>query len=284
MSPSGLFRGAIIITVFTTKSPPSPPTPRVTMSTALLRNTLSIEGNIGCGKSTLLRLMGPVIQKLMDAERSGCQVHVEYEPVEAWKNVGDHGINILEAFYKDPEATVYEFQTVAFMSRIKLYASLLQRMGLFDMALIERSVFGDHTMAENCHATGIMTDFQYVCYDSAFQGILDIFPHRPLGHIYLDTPPDFCIKRIQTRDRPEESCMTTTLGGSPDDVKESYKYIYDIDAAHRANFATQSGKSRRFELPVLTLDGSLPFHTDAAVQMKFAKEIVAFYEKCLYKP
>lgn len=247
------------------------------MSNRHLSNTLSVEANVGAGKSTLLRVIAPILQDLMIEGK----MHAVFEPIDQWKRVGPKEINVLEEFYTNP-GIAYEFQTMAFTTRLNLYVDIQRGMGPSDMALIERSVFGDHTMAENCYASGLLTETQMACYEAVFQGLLRAYPHRPLGHIYLDTPPSACVQRIRERARPEESTMTSTLGkdgeGSLEDEEQAYKYIYDIHNAHQQNFSTKSGRSRRFDLPILKLDGSLPFHTNRTVQLDFAKQILAFYK------
>lgn len=79
------------------------------------RITLAVEGNIGAGKSTFLNLMSDGSLELQDI------VEVVPEPVEEWQAVtsGDHPINLLDRFYKDPQRYAYTFQHYVLLTRMQ---------------------------------------------------------------------------------------------------------------------------------------------------------------------
>lgn len=258
---------------------PVDPSPTPSHAHAMnLDRTLSVEGNIGSGKSTFLRTIAPLVERILQARDKTATVHVLWEPIDSWKNVGPNEVNVLAEFYKNPKIA-YEFQTIAFTTRLTAYQELTKRMHPTDVAIIERSVFGDHTMAENCHTTGLLSDIQMACYEGVFQNLLRLYPHRPAGHIYIDTPPDICIKRIIERKRPEEACITDTLAQPPssdDTDREKYAYIYSIDEAHKRNFARVT--SKRNGIPILHIDGAPAFHDNVTVQLDYARKVVDFLD------
>jgi len=244
----------------------------------VFHNVLSVEGNIGAGKSAFLQFITPHLKGMM--ERGS--VHTLPEPVDLWKNVDGHGLNILDRFYREPMKYAFAFQVNAFASRLSLYANLQREIGFFDMALIERSVYGDHTMAENCRDSKMLDPEFMAIYEHTFQNLLGVFKHKPQGFIYVRTIPDLCVKRIIKRDRAEEAGMTASLGSNDkltEDTKMNYQYIYDIHTAHERNFGAESGKSFRDERPVLIIDGSRDFVGDIAVQKDIAAKVMAFLEK-----
>lgn len=40
------------------------------------------------------------------------------EPVDKWQCIGENGVNVLDAFYRDPERYAYTFQNYVFVTRV----------------------------------------------------------------------------------------------------------------------------------------------------------------------
>ena len=76
---------------------------------------LFVEGGIGCGKSTL-------VKKIQEhCNKKNLKVITIQEPVDIWVNIKDDktGKNMIEAFYDDQEKYSFEFQMMAYISRLQ---------------------------------------------------------------------------------------------------------------------------------------------------------------------
>ncbi|XP_053444284.1 deoxyguanosine kinase, mitochondrial isoform X5 [Nycticebus coucang] len=107
---------------------------------------LSIEGNIAVGKSTFVKLL----------TKTYPEWHIATEPVATWQNIQALGTqkgsatqsigNLLDMMYREPARWSYTFQTVSFMSRLKIQLepfpeNLLQAKK--PVQIFERSVYSD---------------------------------------------------------------------------------------------------------------------------------------------
>ncbi|XP_006735393.1 deoxyguanosine kinase, mitochondrial isoform X2 [Leptonychotes weddellii] len=107
---------------------------------------LSIEGNIAVGKSTFVKLL----------TKTYPEWHIATEPVAAWQSVQAVGTqkaftaqslgNLLDMMYQEPARWSYTFQTLSFMSRLKVQLEpfpekLLQAENA--VQIFERSVYSD---------------------------------------------------------------------------------------------------------------------------------------------
>ncbi|XP_007648879.1 deoxyguanosine kinase, mitochondrial isoform X3 [Cricetulus griseus] len=108
--------------------------------------SLSIEGNIAVGKSTFVKLL----------TNTHPEWQVATEPVATWQNIQAAGTqkdgtskgpgNLLEMMYQEPARWSYTFQTLSFMSRLKvqlepLPGKLIQAEK--SVRIFERSVYSD---------------------------------------------------------------------------------------------------------------------------------------------
>ncbi|XP_044774664.1 deoxyguanosine kinase, mitochondrial isoform X2 [Neomonachus schauinslandi] len=107
---------------------------------------LSIEGNIAVGKSTFVKLL----------TKTYPEWHIATEPVATWQSVQAVGTqkaftaqslgNLLDMMYQEPARWSYTFQTLSFMSRLKVQLEpfpekLLQAENA--VQIFERSVYSD---------------------------------------------------------------------------------------------------------------------------------------------
>ena len=142
---------------------------------------LSIEGLIGAGKSTLAAI-------LRDAGVTG----VVDEPIRDWK-VG--GIDILDAFYEDPQKYAYLFQSYVLRTRLKQVK---------DASIVERSLFSDSIFAEAQYRLGNMTELEYETYKVMYKDAVESIGSCA-GRIHVVTSIDTCLQRIQDRNRNGEA-------------------------------------------------------------------------------
>ena len=159
------------------------------------RLMILLEGNIGAGKTTVGKALAA----------SGVFGFLE-EPTKAWRE--GFANNMLELFYNDTKRWAFTFQICAFITRAKTWSEVL---ALTDhtRVLLERSIFCDrYVFAENCYRTGLLTASEYQLYCGLWEFLVSNYCQEPDTIIYLRTPPETCLNRIEARGRPEEMGIT----------------------------------------------------------------------------
>jgi deoxyadenosine/deoxycytidine kinase len=157
---------------------------------------ISIEGNIGSGKSTLLN----------EIRDSFPDIIVLQEPVDVWNSVKDSsGVNILTNFYSDMKKYAFQFQMMAFITRLRLLINSIITNNINNNVIIltERSVFTDREVfAKMLYSNGIIDKISWEIYN-------EYFTYMTSGvvineYYYLDVNPEECLCRILSRNRPGE--------------------------------------------------------------------------------
>lgn len=142
--------------------------------------TISISGNIGCGKST-------VLEHCRTAFPGICMVQ---EPLEEWKL---H----LDAFYTDPTNNSFNLQ----MKICESYDRIFKHCG--GSVVVERNSFESlNVFAKILHSHQQLSDDELSLLSK--QSI-----HKPDYVIYLKTTPTTCLRRIEERDRGNETSKIT---------------------------------------------------------------------------
>lgn len=103
------------------------------------RLTFCVEGNISVGKTTFLQRIANETLELQDL------VEVVPEPINKWQDVGPDHLNILDAFYAEPERYAYTFQNYVFVTRVMQERE--SAGGIKPLRLMERSVFSDRMVS-----------------------------------------------------------------------------------------------------------------------------------------
>ncbi len=189
------------------------------MTTAGRIINLSIEGNIGGGKSTLgkaLHMKYPELFNLIP------------EPVDALVNTG-----ILKAYYDDRKRWASILQNFVLIARIIAHRDY-KKHGVIN--LIDRSIMGDkHVFAKMLIDEGMMNEVEINVYNEYHKlvGAED----TPTIYIYLKTPVDVCVQRIQQRGRDSETHIE----------REYLQKIHDLHETWMSSLDPSS---------VLVLDGS----------------------------
>ncbi|XP_020906485.1 thymidine kinase 2, mitochondrial [Exaiptasia diaphana] len=156
---------------------------------------VAVEGNIGSGKTTLLKYF-----------RKNPLVEVLEEPVKKWQNV--HGDNILDLMYKDPSRWSFMFESYVLLTMMQLHNQKTNS----PVCLLERSAYSAYfCFIENLYQGGLLTKVEYSVFQEWFE-FLTIHQKPQLDLIiYLRTTPDECMKRIQKRNRSEETTVSMDL-------------------------------------------------------------------------
>ena len=150
----------------------------------------ALEGNIGAGKTTIMKIIGQYFTSVEFVE----------EPVSQWQNLG--GMNLLDAFYSDPERWGFSFEFYSMLSKIK--ALLNAANSDKPVIVIERSILSNKVFMDLSHELGKLEEIEYTMLMNTYHFYLQHVYPQLSGIIYLDTPVDECIKRITKRNRGEE--------------------------------------------------------------------------------
>lgn len=164
----------------------------------------SIEGNIGAGKTTLLKRLQTAIESDPVLSR---KTQFLLEPVDQWSKICDaSGETILSLFYKDPAKWAFQFQVMAYSSRVKALEELLQSHPECETVICERSLEADRNIfAAMLHADGHIDDVSYQIYESFIVNTLEKYPLN--GIIYMRVDTETASARIQKRARDGEAVI-----------------------------------------------------------------------------
>ena len=101
---------------------------------------ISIEGNIGSGKSTMVEYLKQNLQN----DSTICFLQ---EPVDIWNTITDsNNVNIIENYYKDQKKYAFQFQMMAYISKISLLRETLKN---YKLLITERCIFTDSNVFKN---------------------------------------------------------------------------------------------------------------------------------------
>jgi len=161
---------------------------------------VSVEGNIGSGKTTLLENLRRELKTCIFLK----------EPVDEWAKITDErGVTILEKFYEDQSKYAFSFQTMAYISRLKLLretiCDLESKYKNMNFTIItERSLHTDKMVfAKMLYDSGKMEPINYQIYLSWFDAFSRDYPVHKV--VYVKTDPAICFDRICKRSREGET-------------------------------------------------------------------------------
>ena len=157
------------------------------------KKIFALEGNIGAGKTTIMKIIGQYFSSVEFVE----------EPVKQWQNLG--GMNLLDAFYTDPQRWGFTFEFYSMLSKIK--ALLNAANSDKPVIVIERSILSNKVFMDISHELGKLEEIEYTMLMNTYIFYLEHVYPQLAGIIYLDTPVDECIKRITIRNRGEECAI-----------------------------------------------------------------------------
>ncbi|MBU1049839.1 deoxynucleoside kinase [Candidatus Bipolaricaulota bacterium] len=170
------------------------------------RTMILFEGNIAAGKSTVGR-------RLAESDLFG---FVE-EPVGAWQQ--DFEENLLDLFYRDTNRWAFTFQLAAFTTRAKTWTEVLALVDHRNVVL-ERSIYCDrYVFAKNCYQSGLMKKTEWQLYCKLWDWLESNWCAEPDKIVYLRTPAEVCLERIEARGRSEESTIPI-------------EYLRDLEVLH----------------------------------------------------
>jgi len=157
---------------------------------------ISVQGNIGSGKSTLVANL----KKLLGGNQRICYLQ---EPVDEWNDIRDaDNTSILELFYKNQEAFAFQFQMMAYISRLAILKKALASN--YDVIVTERSLATDkHVFCQMLYDSKKIKDVEFQIYNKWFNEFQRDFPEENI--IYIQTDPETAYERVGLRNREGES-------------------------------------------------------------------------------
>lgn len=159
---------------------------------------ISIEGNIGSGKSTLLNLLRTYYS-------DNKNVVFADEPLDVWNTITDkQGVTMLEKFYADQEKYSFQFQMMAYISRISELKKLVKNSTDNTIIITERSVYTDkNVFAKMLYDDGMIEEVEYKIYLKWFDEFVEDV--RVDNIVYVMCDPTVANDRIKKRSRTGES-------------------------------------------------------------------------------
>ena len=158
---------------------------------------ISIEGNIGSGKSTF-------VSKLKEYFSNREDVCFLQEPVNEWLDIKDeNGMNILEHYYKDQKSYAFQFQMMAYISRLAILKRAVENPQ-YKYIITERCLYTDkNVFCKMLYDEGLIESIGYQIYNKWFTEFQDLA--IPYKCVYLRTDPEVSKSRVDIRARVEES-------------------------------------------------------------------------------
>jgi deoxyadenosine/deoxycytidine kinase len=158
---------------------------------------ISVQGNIGSGKSTLVSKLKQIIG---DSSRRVCYLQ---EPVDEWVSIKDSdGKTILELFYGNQNAYAFQFQMMAYISRLAILKRALREN--YDVIIAERSLATDkHVFCQMLYDDKKINEVEFQIYNKWFEEFQSEFPVENI--IYIQTDPEVAHERVGRRAREGET-------------------------------------------------------------------------------
>ena len=153
-----------------------------------------INGNIGSGKETILRYLQEVLTN------RNIKVKTILEPVELWRESG-----FLKRLYN---GEYLEFQKYAISTRIDTINAKYQEAidENCQLVLIETNPFVDFHVYSRTVLENIYEYFEH--WKSETQRLL--FDFKRCDNLFIDVPPEVCLRRIEKRGRSGEKTVSLT--------------------------------------------------------------------------
>lgn len=172
----------------------------------MTKRLVVIAGNIGTGKTSL-------------AERIGARLGW----YTAFESVADNPY--LADFYTDMRAWAFHLQVFFLGHRAQQYLQMVQ---LHQSVIIDRSIYEDaYIFARALYQLGNLSERDYQSYRTVFNLIVNQLPPPDLL-IYLQTPVEVLLNRIQQRGRNIESSITADYLRLLENFYDDWMQTFDV--------------------------------------------------------
>jgi len=218
----------------------------ITNQTLDMTIIISIEGNIGSGKSTLM-------SELQKHFKHNSDIGFIQEPLDIWNTIKDEqGTTILEKFYQNNEKYAFQFQIMAFTSRLSLIKEALSKN--YNFIITERSLFTDsNVFAKMLYDNKKFSEIEYSIYKLLYNQFINEMPVTQI--IYVKTQPTTSSHRVINRNRTGENIPIEYL---------------DRCHSYHENWLTNDNEN------ILTLDGEKDIKKHPEIIDEWIKQIREF--------
>lgn len=172
---------------------------------------ISLDGNIGSGKSTIIHYFEHHFPKFCNLKTSyNYKICFLDEPVNQWESIIDinDGKNIIEKFYNNNKDYAFQFQMMAYISRLSLLRNALKED--YDIIFTERSIYTDkNVFAQMLYDCKKMNNTEFLIYSKWFNEFTDVIEN--IKTVYIRTLPEICLNRVLKRARPGENIHLSYL-------------------------------------------------------------------------
>ena len=217
---------------------------------------ISFDGNIGSGKSTIVHYFEQNFPKFCNLKTYHYKICFLDEPVNQWESIVDisDNKNIIEKFYNNNKEYAFQFQMMAYISRLSLLRKALKEE--YDIIFTERSIYTDkNVFAQMLYDSKQMSNTEYLIYNKWFNEFIDVLEN--IKTVYIRTLPEICDKRVEKRARPGENI--------PLDYLKNCHYYHDIWLNNPETI--EAGK-------VLVIDGNIETNTSVFIENKYYDELM----------
>jgi len=180
----------------TTSPSPIPSSETVKKTGDEKKKLVVVIGGIAAGKTTLVTALRSLLGE------NACVL----EPVDDAKECG-----LLKAFYSDMKTYATLMQIFMFTNRLRKLKECISNLpdGTKFVVMDGHPMLDRYVFMENLKEIEMMNELGVRIYLSLFKSWQTLVPEaQPTLLIYLDTPPELCMQRIESRDREEEKGIT----------------------------------------------------------------------------
>ncbi len=166
-----------------------------------------IEGNIGSGKTTLGRIL---------SEELGGTLYEEL--------TNNFTGNVLERFYNNKKDWAFELQVQFLAER---FGTIYQSQEKDELAIFDRSIYGDALFADTLHEDGAMSTMQHTIYSNLLSKMLKS-AKEPSLLVYLKSSTDHLMAKIEERSRGNESLIERGYIDRLNSIYDKWYNQYDL--------------------------------------------------------
>ena len=217
---------------------------------------ISIDGNIGSGKSSIVQYFKKNFPKFCNLKTYHYKICFLDEPVSCWESIIDitDGKNVIQKFYENNKEYAFQFQMMAYISRLSLLRNALKED--YDIIFTERSIYTDkNVFAQMLYDYKKMSNIEHLIYSKWFNEFSDVIENSKT--VYIRTLPEICEKRVLKRARSGENIPLS--------------YLRDCHHYHDIWLNTpeqiESGK-------VLVIDGNMETNTSVFIENNYYNDLM----------
>ena len=158
---------------------------------------ITIEGNIGAGKSTFIKEL--INSEKMKTTNTICFLQ---EPVAMWESIkNENKETMIECFYKEQENYAFQFQIMAYVSRMALIKQAISNG--YKYIFTERCIHTDkNVFLKMLYESNKIEKMNHDIYNMLFETFTQDYN---IYHIYIQTNPEVAFERVLKRARTGET-------------------------------------------------------------------------------